>query len=257
MTSKQPPVLIAALCNLTAVFGNLTAVDSPWGAGLSPRGALAPLPCPSTRPTKLLRRGSQSRLYRIPFNVPLDPTKLTVVTDHAIKELVLPEFLPTSSQRPVGQESGRTFHSPDEFWQRNNRSTQHVDMIRHDNEGMQSTVTVRTGLSQLLLYYPRDLRLPQIKRTSTSEVEQPVPGQERFSGSQVFPLKYTVWGKAAPETPREKCRHSRSVDVRQAAAITAHLIWCGETAMILRQSSGAEAPRGLKPAPQRVTLPCQ
>jgi hypothetical protein len=41
--------------------------------------------------------------------------------------------------------------------------------------------------------------------------------------------------------------------VWQAAAIASHTRWCTTAVVILKKSSGAKAPRGLKPAP----LQCQ
>jgi len=225
---------------------------SRWGAGLSPRGALAP---PSAGPRKLFRPGYQPCLHRIPFDISLDLIKLALVSDDAIKELILPEFLPAPSQPAVCDVSRPALHSSHKVWQRNSGSTQRVDMIRHDNEGMQCAETVRTGLLQLFLYDARDLRLPKINRAIPGCVEKTVPDYKRLAGSQVFGLKYAFRRKAAPETPSEEGGLSRSVDVRQAAAIGSHLLWWGNGAIVLKQDGGAEAPRGLKPAPQAQAQP--
>jgi hypothetical protein len=218
-----------------------------WGAGLSPRGASAPR---SARPRKLLRPCNQRRLHRVPFDIPLETTELIVISNDPIKELVLPKLLAASSQHVVGRVSSRALQPPHEIWQRNSGSTQHVDVIRHDDEGMQGTKPAGVGFFQLLLYNARNLRLPKIDRAIPGCVEKTVPDYERLAGGQMLGIKQALRRKAAPETPSEKYRPSRRVDVRQAAAIGSHILWCGGREIILNRSSGAQAPRGLKPAPQ-------
>ena len=218
-----------------------------WRAGLSPRGALAP---PSARPSKLLRPCNQPSFHRIPFNVPPDTRKLIALADNPVKVFVLPKSLSGSSQQPVGQVSGRTFHSAHQLRQRDKRSTQQVHMIGHDHKGMQRTKTASVGRAQLLLNHTRNLHLPQIKRTCSSRVEQSIPRHESLARTQVFALENTLRRKASPKPPSNKCGHSWRIDMGQAPPITSHAIWCGLAAMILKQARGAEAPRGLKPALQ-------
>jgi hypothetical protein len=50
------------------------------------------------------------------------------------------------------------------------------------------------------------------------------------------------------QPPSEKYRQSRSIYMRQAAAIASHAILCPYTATLLKLICGAEAPRRLKPA---------
>ena len=218
-----------------------------WRAGLSPRGALAP---PNARPAKLLRPGNQLCFHRIPFDIPADAPKLIGIPDDPVEILLLPKFLSGSSQHPVGQVSGRTLNPSENLRQRNDWSTQQVDVIRHDHEGIEGTKTGCVCLAQLLLNHACNLFLPQIERATSRCVEKPIPGHKRFAGSDVFALEDTLRRKAPPKPPRDKCGHSWRIDMRQAPAITSHAIWCGGAAMILKQARGAEAPRGLKPALQ-------
>ena len=216
-----------------------------WGAGLSPRGALAP---PSARPSKLLRQCDQSCLHRIPFDVPPDAPKLIANPHNPIKILLLPKLHPVPSQQPVSQASSRTLNPSENLRQRNDWSAQKVHMIGHDHEGMQGTKTASVGLVQLFLNHTGDLHLPQIEWTTSSRVEKPVPGDECLAGTQVFALEDAPWRKASPKPPSDKRRYPRHIDMRQAAAITSHTLWCAAAAVILKQACGAEAPRGLKPA---------
>jgi hypothetical protein len=64
----------------------------------------------------------------------------------------------------------------------------------------------------------------------------------------MFAFESTFSWHAARQAPGEKHRHSRSVNMRQAAPIASHKRWCATAALILKQSSGAKAPRRLKPA---------
>jgi hypothetical protein len=73
---------------------------------------------------------------------------------------------------------------------------------------------------------------------------QPVPGRERFAHSEVFALEDTLWRRAPGKPPR-------NVDMWRTPAIASQILWCADSANILMQGCGAEAPRGLKPAPQR------
>jgi hypothetical protein len=69
----------------------------------------------------------------------------------------------------------------------------------------------------------------------------------------VFALEGPLPWQAAQQAPGEKRRHSWSVDMRQAATIGSHTLWWIINAIILKKSSGAEAPRRLKPALQWQT----
>jgi len=225
-------------------FGKTAAL---WRAGFSRRGASA---LPSARPTKLLRTWSQARLHRIPFDIPPDTIKLIVVLDDPVKILLLPELLAAPSQHPVCQVGGATFQTLNKIRNRGNWRTEHVNMIWHDNEGMQSTETAVVCLSQLLLHQTRDFRLSQVEWTSSRRIEETVPSDERCAGGQMSPMEGTFMREATPQPPRNKYRHSRGVDVGPTAAIGSHLFWCGGIAIILKPGSGAEAPRRLKPALQ-------
>jgi hypothetical protein len=67
----------------------------------------------------------------------------------------------------------------------------------------------------------------------------------------VFALEDTFRRKAPGKPPGKESRHSRNVDMRQTPTIASQILWCTDNANILMQGCGAEAPRGLKPAPQR------
>jgi hypothetical protein len=127
-------------------------------------------------------------------------------------------------------------------------------MIGHNNKGMQVTETSSVGLTQLFLNQAGYLRLPGVKRAVPSGVEQPVPNHERLAGSQMFGMEDPLRRKAAPGPPREERGFPRSLTVWQAARVGSHTNWCNGASMILRQGSGAQAPRGLKPAPQRPAV---
>jgi len=223
------------------------AAKTQWRAGFSRRGTLAP---PSARPTKLLGLRNQPSLHRIPFNITLNTLELLAGPHHPIKVLLLPKLLAAPSQDPVGQKSGWTLGPPNNLRNRHNRRTKQVDVVGHDNEGMQCTETVSIGLKQLFLNQTSDLLLPQIKRTSLSRIEQPVPSHKSSTRTQVLPLEDTLRGQASPQPPSEKGGHPRSIDMRQTSPIGSHLLSCRNAAVILKQPSGAEAPRRLKPALQ-------
>ena len=123
-----------------------------------------------------------------------------------------------------------------------------MDVIGHDHKGMQGTKTAGVGLAQLFLNQTRNLLLPQIKRTASSGVEQPIPRDERLARTQMFAFEDTLRRKASPKPPSDERGYARCVDVGQSPPITSHTLWCGGAAMILKQAGGAEAPRGLKPA---------
>src|SRR5580692_7710603 len=219
-----------------------------WRAAFSRRGPLAP---PSARPTKLLRPSPHRGLHWIPFNVPSNPAKLVIVPHHPIEILFLPEPLTAPLQYPVGHKSRRSIDPSNKLRDRQNRRAQQVDMIGHNHEGMQSTDPTSVDLSQLLLYDARDLRLPQIDRTKPSRVEQPVARHKGLTGRNVLPPEGSFPRQAVHQAPRDKRRHPRSINVRQAATIASHALSCRPTAIVLKKAlGGAEAPRGLKPALQ-------
>ncbi len=218
-----------------------------WRAGFSRRGALAP---PSAGQRKLFRLRHQPRLHRVPFNVALDAIILIVVSDDAIKILFLPKLFAALSQQFVSQESRRTLNASNNLAKRNYWRAKQVQMIGHNNEGMQGAKASRVGFKQLFLYHARDLWPTQVRRTISSGVEKTIPSHESLTGRQVFALKDALGWKAAPEAPGNECGHSWRVDVWKAAAIGSHLLWCGNPAIILKRSSGAKASRRLKPALQ-------
>jgi hypothetical protein len=205
---------------------------------------------PSARPAKLLRPGNQTSLHRIVLDVATDPIELRVVSRYPIEILLLPKFLSALSQEPVGQKRRGAFDSPDQFGDRDSWGAQEMDVIRHDNVGVQSAETTNCHVPQLFLHQSRNLYLPRIERTSSRRIEHVVPGDKRFSGGEMFALEGALRGKASPQAPRQEDRSSGRVNVGQATAIGAHMNKCGRAAKILRPVCGAKASRRLKPALQ-------
>ena len=220
---------------------------SQWTAGFSRRGALAP---PSAGPATLFRSCHQTSFHRIPFNVPRNAIKLTLISNDPIIIFFLPELLSPLCQDPIGQKSRRSLNPSNKLRNRNRWRTQQVDVIGHNNEGVQCTEPIRIDFSQLLLYDTGDLSLPQIERTKSCCVEQPVERYELLAGCNVIALESSFPWQATSKAPSDKCRHPRSVNMRQPPTITSHLLWCGNATIILKKSCGAEAPRRLKPALQ-------
>ena len=216
-----------------------------WRAGFSRRGASAP---PNTRPTKLCRLSGQPGLNGIPFNVTTDAVVLTGVTYDATEVFLLPEFFSAPSPYAVGRTGRRSFNLAHKVpnWCRG-RAKQ-MDVVRHDHEGIDRAKSVGGGFKQIFLNQSGDLHLPQIKRTRASCIEQTLPRDKRLTGSKVLPFERTLRRQAAMQPPRKKYRQSRSIYMRQPAAIASHAILCARAATLLKLVRGAEAPRRLKPA---------
>jgi len=216
-----------------------------WRAGFSRRGASAP---PKARPTKLCRLSGQAGLNGIQFNITTDAVVFTGVTHDPIKVFFLPELFSAQSQYSVGRTGCRTFYQAHKVSNWCRGLAKQMDVVRHDDEGIDRAKPVGGRFEQLFLDQTGDLDLPQIKRTRASCIEQTVPRHKRFTGSKVLPFERTTRGQAAMQPPSEKYRQSRSIYMRQAAAIASHAILCPYTATLLKLICGAEAPRRLKPA---------
>lgn len=74
-----------------------------------------------------------------------------------------------------------------------------MDVIGHDNIGMQPTETVHRHLPQLLRHQAGDFHLPKIERTASSGVQEPVQGDESFAGGERFAKEGALAGQASPQ----------------------------------------------------------
>ncbi len=216
-----------------------------WRAGFSRHGALAP---PKARPSKLCRLSGQPGLNGVAFNVPTDAVVFTGVTYDATEVFLLPEFFSAPSQYAVGRTGRRSFYQAHKVCNWCRGRTKQMDVARHDYGGIDLAKSVGGGSEQLILNQAGDLDLLQIKRTRTSCIKQAVPRDKRLTGSKVLPFERTLRRQAAMQPPRKKYRQSRSIYMRQPAAIASHAILCARAATLLKLVRGAEAPRRLKPA---------
>ena len=78
---------------------------------------------------------------RVEFNVGTDALELRVVTNPVIERFVLPEGQPGAAQSCVRIPRGDTLDGSGDAAQRNVRLEQHMNMIWHNDVGMQHVVS--------------------------------------------------------------------------------------------------------------------
>jgi len=89
---------------------------------------------------------NQPRSNRVVLNIKPDPFKLILIPNIAIKSLFLPKRHPSSPQHRISLLSRNPLKRLRQLWQRNLRSNQQMNMIRHHRKGMQLIMPMTVAL---------------------------------------------------------------------------------------------------------------
>jgi len=67
-----------------------------------------------------------------------------------------------------------------------------MDVIGHDDVGVERAQPVGCGLAQLFCHQFGDVRLPEIGWPGAGRVQKTIPSEERFSGAERFTIEATL-----------------------------------------------------------------
>jgi len=95
--------------------------------------------------------------HRIPLDVALNSTELGFISYHPVEVFFLPERLAYAPQEPVCQERSSPLDLTDQHRKRDLGCPEDMDVIRHDDKGVQGTQVLRIYGSQLFPHYACDL----------------------------------------------------------------------------------------------------
>ncbi len=110
------------------------------------------------------------------------------------------------------------------FGSGNGWSSQKMNVVGHDHEGMQNIVFEGGGVVlDGFDYHVGDGRLPQVKRPGTGFIQQAIHGGKCPSGVEICRRESPVEGQTVMETPGEKNGLIRLVIVRKSAPIEGHI----------------------------------
>ena len=154
------------------------------------------------RPRKFPSRLHQSRLDRIHFDIPRNPLKFGIIANHPVIALILPKCLSSTSQYPIPFSGGKTLKRPHEPGNFHLRRDEQMNMISHDDIGMQPVVSWLPVLNRFDNHF-RKLRPPKIKRPSPRIIQQPIHSNESLSRCDSRRKIPVAW-KAAVQPPGEK-----------------------------------------------------
>ena len=115
---------------------------------------------PGTGPPKPLGARCQSGAHRIHFDIRRNPFKLRPVANQPIVTLVLPKGLAGASEHKIGLSSGESLERLHKRGNSRVRSNEHMNMVWHDNIGVQPNA--------------------EVQRTASSGIEQTIHGDEDF-----------------------------------------------------------------------------
>lgn len=186
--------------------------------------------CPSTGPAKKLGGCDEPRGHWVLFDVPCNSAELGAIADPAVPRLVFPKRLASASENPVGLPSGRTFEPARDCGQGNQGCQQQMNVVRHENPGMQFIeAPASLTIQNLFRDYLRNLGIRQPLRPLRLPIQLAIFGCKSVAGrrvrfQQVFSLAYR---HRTPQAPVEEYRDTFGMQMRQSSSIVKH--WADES----------------------------
>ena len=183
-----------------------------------------------TRPRKRLRRGRQTGLHGILFDVSLNSVELRAISDEMIIAFVLPKWS-VGAQKTIGLVSRKSFERPQPFCRNYVRSDEKMDVVRHHHERMeivsaQDAVAVSQGSHRHL----RNFRPPQEQRTARGRVQEPIDSHERLAcRNQAGRREHPAVGKTAVQSEGYEQRLLDYIPMWQPPLVMPHIYswWFG------------------------------
>ena len=164
----------------------------------------------------------QASLHRVPFNVVLNLQELSVATHKPIKVLFLPERLADTAQQFLGPTGGRSLGPVHQLRELDVGRPKYVYVIGHNDICIQGTETLGHERLQMISYDPGDLVLPQVDRSYSSGVQQPIQCDKGRTAGEMFRQEGAFLRQASPEPPSDKHWGIGDVPVRQTTTIGVH-----------------------------------
>ncbi len=206
----------------------------------------ASAPPAGARPNVIFRLRRQARLDRVQFDVSANSFESIPVFDSAIEVFLLPERLTSSAEESVRVSCSGTFDSAHEIRKRDRRSPKNVDVIGHQNPGVDCAESAFCDLQELIANQGGDLGLAKEGRSGTSLIHEPVVDGKCLTRGQVRAVKTSAGRLGAAECPGDEDRNLRSVTVGQTAAVGSHasnVVLGNETVSLVRNRRGSSPAR--------------
>ena len=186
-----------------------------WGRCPHLRRVSRPAPG-STRPRKFFNARCQPRLNGIVDDVSLDTPELVTRSHQVIVALILPKWLPCSSQQLVDLSRAKSFQPSHKSGYINPGCEQQVNVISHDHPRVQITVSLGAVLDGTPNQFGH-FRPFQMNRSEPRGIQQSIHSHKPLAGSQAFLRKFAANRQTTIQPKRDKDRLSNRVNVRQPA----------------------------------------
>jgi hypothetical protein len=179
----------------------------------------------------------------IPFDVVADALEFSGVPEPMIESLILPEGFANAIQGCIGVAGGYAFQDACDFGERDVRLKQHVDMIGHDDVGVQNVAAKLSAAKDGPFGGGSYLRIRQPERSDAALVQSRIQELEALarrvvSGTAI--LDCVLWTRGtgshsakhsnrqgAIKSPGQKQGLALGMPVRKIAAVEGHDAYCG------------------------------
>jgi len=234
-----------------------TFTEPPVGSGLRPcRRASARR---GAGPNPRLRRLHQSGLNGVPLDISSNPQELRVAADDMIVTLLLPKRSPDQTKNPTSFMARKSFQGSKPFACRNTGRNQHVNVIGHNHETVE-TISVKPNVSiqNSRHDHPGDFRLPKVDRSGSRVIEQLVHRDERSTPTDSLRRESPVNRQCATQPESHEHPLPHRIPMRQPSLISIHRLHSGTDPRYFSPKSapGGSPAAGPKPCPYNGPESC-